>query len=44
MGKQIAELAKQKNIQSIIFDRGVNKYHGVIAELAEGAREAGLQL
>lgn len=43
IGKQIGELAKQKNIQAVIFDRGVNKYHGVIAELAEGAREAGLQ-
>ena len=43
IGKQIAELARNKNIQAVIFDRGVNKYHGVIAELAEGAREAGLQ-
>lgn len=43
IGKQIAELAKEKNIQAVIFDRGVNKYHGVVAELADGAREAGLQ-
>lgn len=43
IGKQIGEIAKQKNIQAVIFDRGVNKYHGVIAELADGAREAGLQ-
>jgi large subunit ribosomal protein L18 len=43
IGKQIAELAKQKNIETVIFDRGRFKYHGVIAELAEGAREAGLR-
>lgn len=43
IGKQIAELAKKKNIQSVIFDRGRYKFHGVIAELANGAREAGLQ-
>jgi len=43
IGKQIAELAKKKNINSVIFDRGRYKYHGVIAELANSAREAGLQ-
>lgn len=43
IGKQIAELAKKKNISSVIFDRGRYKFHGVIAELANAAREAGLQ-
>ncbi len=43
IGKQIAEMAKKRNISAVIFDRGRCKYHGVIAELAEGAREAGLQ-
>lgn len=43
IGRQIGELAKQKSIQAVIFDRGINKYHGLIAELADGAREAGLQ-
>ncbi len=43
IGKQIAELAKKQNINSVIFDRGRYKFHGVIAELANGAREAGLQ-
>lgn len=43
IGKQIGELAKKKNINSVIFDRGRYKFHGVIAELANGAREAGLQ-
>lgn len=43
IGKQIAELAKKKNIEVVVFDRGRYKFHGVVAELAEGAREAGLQ-
>ena len=43
IGKQIGELAKKKNIHSVIFDRGRYKFHGVVAELANGAREAGLQ-
>ena len=43
IGKAIAEVAKSKKIQSVIFDRGRYKFHGIIAELANGAREAGLQ-
>ncbi len=43
IGKQIAEMAKKKNIEAVVFDRGRFKFHGVIAELAEGAREAGLR-
>ena len=43
IGKQIAELAKKKSIERVIFDRGRYKFHGVVAELAAGAREAGLQ-
>lgn len=43
IGKQIAELAKQKKIDAVIFDRGRYKFHGIIAELANSAREAGLQ-
>lgn len=43
IGAHIAELAKEKQITTVIFDRGFNRYHGVIAELANAAREAGLQ-
>jgi large subunit ribosomal protein L18 len=43
IGKIIAEKAKEKSISTIVFDRGRYKYHGIIAELADGAREAGLQ-
>lgn len=43
LGEQIAEIAKSKNIKEVIFDRGPSKYHGVLAELANAAREGGLQ-
>ncbi len=43
IGTQIAELAKEKNIEKVVFDRGRNKFHGIVAELANAAREAGLQ-
>jgi large subunit ribosomal protein L18 len=44
LGLKIAELAKEKNIKTVVFDRGRFKYHGLIASIAEGAREGGLQL
>ena len=43
VGIRLAELAKQKNIQYAVFDRGFNKYHGLLAEVADAARETGLQ-
>ncbi|MBU6383123.1 MAG: 50S ribosomal protein L18 [Verrucomicrobia bacterium] len=43
VGQQIAHLAKGKNINTVVFDRGRYKFHGLIAELANSAREAGLQ-
>lgn len=43
VGKAIAERAKKAGITEIVFDRGGNIYHGRIKELAEGAREGGLQ-
>jgi large subunit ribosomal protein L18 len=43
VGQQIAAIALGKNIQKVVFDRGRLKYHGIIAELANAAREAGLQ-
>ena len=43
LGEMIAEIAKKQNIKEVIFDRGPFKYHGILAELADGAREAGLQ-
>ncbi len=43
IGKQIAKLAQERDIHSVIFDRGRYKFHGLVAELANSAREAGLQ-
>jgi large subunit ribosomal protein L18 len=43
IGSKIAELAKAKQINAVVFDRGRYKYHGLIAELANAAREGGLQ-
>ena len=42
VGKLVAERAKEKNIVDVVFDRGGNIYHGRVKELAEGAREGGL--
>lgn len=43
VGSKIAELAKEKNIKAVRFDRGSFRYHGRIAALAAAAREAGLK-
>lgn len=43
IGEKIAELAREKNISKVVFDRGPFKYHGLVAELADGARKGGLQ-
>ena len=43
VGKLVAQRAKDKGIDVVVFDRGGYLYHGRVAELAEGAREGGLQ-
>ena len=43
VGTMIAERALAKGIKTIVFDRGGYQYHGRVAELAAGAREAGLE-
>ena len=43
VGALIAERAKAKGIEEVVFDRGGYVYHGRVAELAEAAREAGLK-
>lgn len=43
IGKRIAAEAKKKKIENVVFDRGAYKYHGIIAELANAAREEGLK-
>ena len=44
IGKLIAERAKAAGVESVVFDRGGNKYHGRVAAIADGAREGGLSL
>ena len=43
VGQIVAERAKAKGISVVVFDRGGYLYHGRVKELAEGAREGGLQ-
>lgn len=43
LGEKIAKMAKEKNVEKVVFDRGRFKYHGIIAVLADAARQAGLQ-
>lgn len=43
VGQSIGKKALDKGINQVIFDRGGYIYHGRVKELAEGAREAGLQ-
>ena len=43
VGEAVAKRALEKGIEVVAFDRGGFLYHGRVAELAEGAREAGLK-
>jgi large subunit ribosomal protein L18 len=43
LGKVIAERAKAKGVNRVVFDRGGYIYHGRVKALADAAREAGLQ-
>ena len=43
VGLVLAERAKAKGIEEVVFDRGGCVYHGRVAALAEGAREGGLK-
>ncbi len=43
VGKELGQKAKEAGIERIVFDRGGYKYHGRVAAVATGAREAGLK-
>jgi large subunit ribosomal protein L18 len=43
VGKEVARIAKDKNITKVVFDRNGYLYHGRIKAVADGAREGGLE-
>jgi large subunit ribosomal protein L18 len=43
VGEILASRAKQAGVETVVFDRGGNMFHGRVAALAEGAREGGLE-
>ena len=43
VGKLLGERAKEKGIETVVFDRGSFRYHGRVAALADAAREGGLK-
>jgi large subunit ribosomal protein L18 len=44
VGELVAQRAKEAGVDSVVFDRVANRYHGRVAAIADGAREAGLAL
>jgi large subunit ribosomal protein L18 len=44
VGELVGERAKAAGVESVVFDRGGNRYAGRVAAIADGAREAGLGL
>ena len=42
-GKLLAEKAKEKGVEAVVFDRGGYQYHGRVKAFAEGARKGGLK-
>ncbi len=43
LGEMMAEKAKALGVNKLVFDRGAHKYHGILAEVAQGLRDKGLQ-
>jgi large subunit ribosomal protein L18 len=44
VGELVGRRAKEAGVEAVVFDRGGNRYHGRVAAIADGAREAGLAL
>lgn len=43
LGEKIAQVAKEKNVQKVVFDRNGYRYHGRVSAVADGARKGGLE-
>ncbi len=43
IGRELAKRAKEKNIETVVFDRGRFHYHGRVKSLAKGLREGGIK-
>jgi large subunit ribosomal protein L18 len=43
IGEEMGKRLKEKNIESVIFDRNGYLYHGIVKAMADGARKAGIQ-
>ncbi|MBV8952271.1 MAG: 50S ribosomal protein L18, partial [Actinobacteria bacterium] len=43
VGKLVGERARAEGVGAVVFDRGGFRYHGRVAGVADGAREAGLE-
>ena len=44
VGELVGARAREAGVEAVVFDRGGNRYHGRVAAIADGAREAGLSL
>ena len=44
VGEIVAQRAKDAGVEAVVFDRGGNRFHGRVAAIADGAREAGLSV
>lgn len=44
LGLAMAQIAKERGIKSVVFDRNGLRYHGRVRAVAEGARQGGLEL
>ncbi len=42
VGELVGQRAREAGVSAVVFDRGGNRYHGRVAAIADGAREAGL--
>ena len=43
VGNLVAKLAVEQKVEKVVFDRGLNRYHGRVQAVADGARDGGLK-